>query len=82
MCVLLAGLFLIETDQGTIRIETNDDLTVPIRIRQGDETVERLLVTSDGASARVRAGTYTVEIKGNNRSLKVNNNKAPPMRHS
>ncbi len=73
---LLAGLFFIETDVGTIRIETNEDVAVPIRIRQGKELVERLTVTSDGATAHVRAGTYTIEIEGDNRSFEVKHNRA------
>lgn len=73
---LLAGLFLIQTDQGTIRIETNEDVTVPIRIRQGNEIVQRLTVDSDGASIRVRAGSYLVEVEGDDPSVEIRNNKA------
>jgi serine/threonine-protein kinase len=74
--IWLASVFLIETDRGTIRIETNADSAVPIRIRQGDEVVKRLTVDSEGASTRVRAGNYIVEYDGEGTSFELSNNRA------
>jgi serine/threonine-protein kinase len=72
--ILAAGMFgffawaatviLLQTDQGTIRIESSADANVPIVIRKGDEVVEELTVTSDGASVEVKAGEYVIEIAG------------------
>ena len=73
--IWLASVFLIETDYGTIRIETNFDAAVPIRIRQGDEVVKRLTVDSEGASTRVRAGSYIVEYDGQDTSIELRDNR-------
>ncbi|MEM9646178.1 MAG: serine/threonine-protein kinase [Planctomycetota bacterium] len=76
-CVLgLASLFLIETDQGVIRIETNSTSNVPIRIRQGNEVVERLVVDSNGVSTRVRTGSYVIEIDGDDTAFELKNKEA------
>ncbi|WP_053061042.1 serine/threonine-protein kinase [Rhodopirellula islandica] len=72
--VLAAGMFgffawaatviILQTDQGTLRIESSADANVPIVIRKGGEVVEELTVTSDGASVEVKAGEYVIEIAG------------------
>lgn len=72
--VLAAGMFgffawaatviILQTDQGTLRIESSADANVPIVIRKGAEVVEELTVTSDGASVEVKAGEYVIEIAG------------------
>ncbi|GAB5516667.1 serine/threonine-protein kinase [Rhodopirellula baltica] len=72
--ILAAGMFgffawaatviVLQTDQGTLRIESAADANVPIVIRKGDEVVEELTVTSDGASVEVKAGEYVIEIAG------------------
>ncbi len=72
--ILAAGMFgffawaatviLLQTDQGTLRIENSADSNVPIVIRKGDEVVEEVTVTSDGVSVEVKAGEYVIEIAG------------------
>ncbi|WP_286765431.1 MULTISPECIES: serine/threonine-protein kinase [Rhodopirellula] len=72
--VLVAGMFgffawaatviILQTDQGTLRIESSADANVPIVIRKGNKVVEELTVTSDGASVEVKAGEYVIEIAG------------------
>lgn len=72
--ILAAGMFgffawaatviILQTDQGTLRIESSADANVPIVIRKGGEVVEELTVTSDGASVEVKAGEYVIEIAG------------------
>ncbi len=49
-------------DKGTLTIESVAD-GVPIRIRQGTDTVKELTVSKQGATTRLRAGSYTVEIE-------------------
>jgi serine/threonine protein kinase len=62
--LIFAGvLIVLEMNKGTLTIECEAD-NVPVRIRQGDTEVERLTVTRSGASVRVKAGTYIVEIDG------------------
>ncbi len=75
---LYLTILLLQTKDGTIRIETNGDLTtsVPLVIKQGDEVVERLTVDSDGATTRVRAGSYSIEFDGDSHSFELANNKA------
>lgn len=65
----------LQTNDGTIRIETNDQLTrsVPLVIKQADEVVARLTVDNDGATTRVRAGTYSIEFEGDSHSLELKN---------
>lgn len=59
-----ATVIILQTDQGTLRIESAADANVPIVIRKGNEVVEELTVTSDGASVEVKAGEYVIEIAG------------------
>ncbi len=60
--MILAGvLFVLETNKGTLVIESVAD-DIPIRIKQGDETVRRLTVSREGTTTRLHAGQYTVEI--------------------
>lgn len=59
----LAGTIIyLETGKGTLRIETNSESKVPIVIRQGDEVVEHLTVSNQGASVRLKAGRYVLQI--------------------
>ena len=68
MLTLLLRLVLIETDRGTIRTEANAAMEVPVQIREGDERVERLAVTSGGKSQAARqiadgyAATHAVPV--------------------
>ncbi|MCA9140156.1 MAG: serine/threonine protein kinase [Planctomycetales bacterium] len=70
---LIAGVVIVlETGKGTIRIESELD-GVPIRIRQGDQLVESLTVTTAGTSVRVAAGNYLVEVAEGVDEVKVDN---------
>ncbi|GAA4453122.1 serine/threonine-protein kinase [Novipirellula rosea] len=62
LLALLATLIVIETDKGTISIES--DAKVPVRIRRGDEVVKHLTVAPGENSTRVRSGEYVIEIDG------------------
>ena len=62
--VALAGLLLvIELNKGKLVIECAAD-DVPIRIMQGDVEVEKLTVSKDGATIKIAAGKYLVEVDG------------------
>ncbi|QDV21872.1 serine/threonine-protein kinase [Aureliella helgolandensis] len=76
--ILAFTIIVLQTEQGTIRIETNDQLAhaVPIVIKQGDEIVERLVVDSHGAKTRVRAGSYSIEFEGEGTSFQLDSNQA------
>lgn len=64
LLAIMAGVILIlETSKGTIRIESELD-GVPIEVKKGARVVESLTVSKDGASVRVAAGEYVVEIEG------------------
>ncbi len=62
LAMLFAGiLILLELDKGTLAIESEMD-DVPIRIMQGDQVVKLLTVSKEGATTRIGAGKYIVEI--------------------
>jgi uncharacterized protein (TIGR03067 family) len=64
LAMLFSGILIVlELNKGTLTIESEVD-DVPIKIMQGDKVVEKLTVTKDGASVRVAAGQYVVEIGG------------------
>ncbi|TWT64550.1 Serine/threonine-protein kinase PknB [Rubinisphaera italica] len=73
--VLLGVILVIETGKGTLRIETSSDVDVPIRITQGDETVETLTVSKSGATTRLKAGTYVLEIEDKSSIVEIQDNK-------
>ncbi len=52
---------MLELGKGTLTIESEID-DVPIRIMQGDEVVKSLTVSKEGATTRIGAGKYIVEI--------------------
>lgn len=59
----LAGtLFYLQTNKGTLRIESNSDTDVAVRIISGNEMVEQLTVSKAGATTRLQAGTYVIEV--------------------
>jgi len=61
---LLAGIiFIVETGKGTVRIESNID-GAPIIVSRDDKVVETLTVTQEGASIRLAAGFYRIQIGG------------------
>ena len=61
--ILVGLLIVLELSKGTLRIECDAD-DVAIRISQGDDVVDRLRVSKAGASVRIAAGEYVVEIDG------------------
>ena len=71
---LFAGVYLmIELNKGKLVIECATD-DVPIRILQGDTVVEKLSVTKEGATIRVAAGKYRVEVDGDHPEISIDNN--------
>ncbi len=75
LATILSGiLVVIESNKGTLTIEC-DAKNVPIRIMQGDETVDRLTVIRSGTTLRLKAGEYTVEIDEPNSDFVILNNK-------
>ncbi len=64
MLMILAGvLIVLETRKGTIRIKSDVD-GVPIVIKKGNEIAGRLTVSQEGASIRVAADDYQIQIDG------------------
>lgn len=63
-CAFIAGVIVLDTGKGTIRIENNSELAVPIVIRQGDRIVDTLTISQAGASTRLKAGRYVIEVDG------------------
>ncbi|MFT7641051.1 MAG: hypothetical protein ACI9G1_002795, partial [Pirellulaceae bacterium] len=62
--LICAGVLLVlELNKGTLTIESDAD-DVAIRIMQGDETVQRLMVSREGKTTRLRAGPYTIVFDG------------------
>ena len=76
--IVYLTIILLQTHDGTIRIETNGELggSVPLVIKQGDKVVDRLTVDHDGASTRVRAGAYSIEFEEEGTSFELANNQA------
>lgn len=76
--LLLATVFVVETNKGTLHIETNSQYDIPVRITQSGKTVKTLQVSSNGTRTRLKAGEYRVEIDETERlelsqELKVTN---------
>jgi serine/threonine protein kinase len=61
-CVVLGSVIYLETNTGTLRIETNSHVDVPIRILQGGETVAELTISSAGSIKQLKAGRYTIAV--------------------
>ena len=62
--LIFAGvLIVVELNKGKLTIECSAD-DVPIRVMQGDAVVKKMTVTKSGATIRVAAGTYVVEVDG------------------
>ena len=60
--LFFAGILIVlELGKGTLTIESELD-DVPIRIMQGEEVVKSLTVSKEGATTRIGAGKYIVEI--------------------
>lgn len=72
--LLAAGAFgLNELNHGKLIIECSAD-DVPIRISQGDTVVEAMTVMKKGATVRIAAGNYRVEVDGDHREFSIENN--------
>lgn len=73
--ILFAGIVIVlELSKGTLTIKSVAD-NVPIRIVQGQDTVQELTVSKQGATTRLRAGTYTVEIDGDSTAYEIQGDK-------
>ena len=66
-----AGVILLEMEKGTIRIESNSTVDVPIRIIQGETIAREMTVSQEGATTRLRAGTYRIEVDGKSTHLEI-----------
>jgi serine/threonine protein kinase len=72
--LIFAGvLVVLELNKGTLTIESEAD-DVPIRIMQGDNVVDRLIVAKSGNSIRVSAGAYVVELEAEVDGMTIENN--------
>ncbi|QDV44036.1 Serine/threonine-protein kinase PknB [Stieleria neptunia] len=71
--VWAATLIILQTDHGTLRIESSTDENLPIVIRKGDEIVDEVTVTREGASIQVKSGIYIVEIAGDVDGFEIQN---------
>ena len=69
--ICLAGVILLEMGKGTIRIETNSATDIPIRIIQGDTVARELMISKDGATTRLRAGKYRIEVDGDESHFEI-----------
>jgi|GEM_PF-659937 len=56
-------IIVLRMGEGTVRIESNSNSPVAVRIRQGDETVEELTIEHGSSSIRLRAGQYAIEVE-------------------
>ncbi len=68
--VFAGMLIVLQLNKGTITIKSDAD-NVPVRITQGDKVVENLTVKRTGASVRIAAGRYRVELLAKADSLVV-----------
>ncbi len=71
----LCGVVVLELGKGTIRIESNSSVDVPIRILQGESVVDTLTVSSDGARTRLRAGKYIIQVDGDDTEIQISGDK-------
>lgn len=72
LVALIMAIVVVETGKGTITIESKEAAPVPIRITKDGKTVEHLTVDSSGASTRLRAGNYVIEIVDPDTELYIN----------
>jgi serine/threonine protein kinase len=69
--IVLAGVVIVlELDKGTLTIKSVAD-NVPIRIVHGKDTIQELTISKQGATTRLRSGTYTVEIEGDSTAYDI-----------
>lgn len=72
---IFASIVFLELSKGTIRIETNSEADVVIRITQGAKTVDQLTVSQGGAKTRLLAGRYKIEVDGDATQLQISGDK-------
>lgn len=68
---VLMAVIVLETGKGTIRIRTNAEGEVPVRILKGNKVVDELTVSTDGASTRVAAGEYIIQVDGSETEYEI-----------
>ena len=73
LLVFAGSLFAIELNKGKLVIECASD-NVPIRIMQGDVEVEKLTVSKEGATVKIAAGKYLVEVDGGSDKVIIEDN--------
>ena len=73
LLVFAGGLFAIEFNKGKLVIECASD-NVPIRIMQGGVEVEKLTVSKEGATIKIAAGKYLVEVDGDSDNVIIEGN--------
>lgn len=72
--LIFAGvLIVLELQKGTLTIESDAD-AVPIRIIRGEDVVKNLIVDRQGATTRLHAGHYTLEVHDPNTKYDVSEN--------
>ena len=67
--ILLAGLLIVETDKGTVRVETLDD-DVQVVVEQNGKLV-RVLDKQNNFELRVRSGTYSLRLETEKQNVKL-----------
>lgn len=72
LLALLAGVIWIQTDKGTLKIESLAD-DIPIEIRQGTQLVESLTLKSGLNEILLRSGQHEVSISAKYDNLKMSN---------
>ena len=70
LSVCAAVVIVLEIGKGTITIESQQ-ANVPIRIRKGEQVVQRLTVRQGKGSTRIAAGEYVVEVDGDYDEIEV-----------
>ncbi|MEZ6092308.1 MAG: serine/threonine-protein kinase [Pirellulaceae bacterium] len=68
------AIILLETNNGTIRIESNSEVDIPITIRQGDHVVQHLTVSQQGVTSRLKVGEYVIEVEGDDTRFAIKGN--------
>lgn len=69
--MIFAGILIVlELNKGTLRIESDFD-DIAVRITQQERVVKRLTVSDDGASIRIAAGQYVLEIEGEHDAVHI-----------
>ncbi|MEO9594274.1 serine/threonine protein kinase, partial [Rhodopirellula bahusiensis] len=73
LCLLAAIVVTIQTDRGTLVIESPQD-DLQIEIVRGDQAVEELEVETGGNAITLRSGTYNVRLKAKSDGITLSHN--------